>query len=81
MADPFFGELVRSGHIVPSAIYLVGTDPASFARYRDHSIGHFGARNVRVLRGVAPYVIEIKSQTDFFNTTGFGIASETDPPL
>lgn len=77
LADPFLGDLVRSGRISPSAIYLIVYDPREFPRYRDQSSMHFGARAVRVLRTAVPAVIEIRTQADFFNGTGFGIPGST----
>jgi hypothetical protein len=77
VADPFLGDLVRSGRISPSAVYLIVYDPREFPRFRDQSIVHFGAQAVRVLRAGSPQVIEIRTQADFFNATGLGIPSGT----
>jgi hypothetical protein len=77
LRDPFLNALVRSRRLRPSAIYLIVYDPAEFARYRDQSIIHFGSRNVRVLRIGPPSVIEIRTQADFFNGTGFGFPEST----
>jgi hypothetical protein len=73
LADPALAALVRGGHVDPAAIYLIVYDPKEFPRFRDQSIIHFRAENVHVLRRTAPYVIEIRTQTDFFNASGFGI--------
>jgi len=76
LADPFLDALVRSGRIVPSAIYVMVYDPREFPRFRDQSIIHFGARAVRVLRRALPSIIEIRSQIDFFNGSGLGITAD-----
>lgn len=76
LADPYLKQLVAAGRVAANAMYVVVYEPREFARLRDQALIHFGARNVRVLHGAAPGVIEIRTQSDFFNATGFGIPDD-----
>lgn len=76
VTDPALAALVRSGTVAPDATYIVVFDPRDFARLHEQSIIHFGARDVRVRRTGVPSILEVRTQVDFFNATGFGLPAD-----
>ncbi|HZV76515.1 MAG TPA: DUF5693 family protein [Candidatus Babeliales bacterium] len=71
--DPLLAELVRNHRIVPGAVYLLVSDPDTFARYRSQLQLHFMPKSVRVLRPTRPWLIEARTQIDYFNALALGI--------
>ena len=76
LSDPLLAALVRSNKIARNAVYLIVDDPAAYARYRQQLALHFEPKTVRVLRARKPWVIEVRTQIDYFNAIALGIPSE-----
>ncbi len=73
IADPLLAALVRTHRISQGAIYLLVSDPSTYDRYRTQLALHFTRKSVRILRPTRPWLIEVHSQIDYFNTLGLGI--------
>jgi hypothetical protein len=76
LADPLLQSLVRQNKIAPQAVYLIVEDPTTYARLRRQLALHFENKTVRVLRAQRPWLIEVRTQIDYFNTVGLGIPQE-----
>jgi hypothetical protein len=76
IADPLLAALVRSNKIARNAVYLIVDDPAAYARYRQQFALNFEPKTVRVLRNTKPWVLEIRTQIDYFNAMALGIPSD-----
>jgi hypothetical protein len=76
LSDPTLLSLVRANKVGADEVYLLVYDDATYARYREQLPLHFEAKSIRVLHATKPYVIALRSQIDYFNTTGLGIPSE-----
>ena len=74
--DPLLAGLVRTHRMVPGAVYLLVSDPSTYHRYRSQLALHFMPRSVRVLRTTQPWLIEVHTQIDYFNTIGLGIPTD-----
>ncbi|HEY5427007.1 MAG TPA: DUF5693 family protein [Candidatus Tumulicola sp.] len=74
--DPLLAALVAGKRIAPGAVYLLVSDPSVYRRYRAQLALHFTPRSVRVLRPTRPWLIEVRTQIDYFNTTGLGIPTD-----
>jgi len=74
--DPLLARLVASGRVDPGAVYLLVDDALTFQRYRLQLGLHFAQRSVRVLRASRPWLIEVRTQIDYFNTTALGIPTD-----
>jgi hypothetical protein len=68
--------MVASNRIDPGAVYLLVDDPLTFQRYRLQLGLHFAPHSVRVLRTTRPWLIEVRTQIDYFNTTALGIPTD-----
>jgi hypothetical protein len=73
LSDPLLRQLVRSNRIARDAVYLLISDPVAYQRYRTQLPLHFEPASVRVLRATKPWLIEVRTQIDYFNTVGLGI--------
>ena len=76
ISDPLLATLVRTHRIVDGAVYLLVFDPFTYKRYRAALGLHFMPRSVRVLRATRPWLIEVRTQIDYFNTLGLGIPTD-----
>jgi len=76
LRDPLLARLASSGKIDLNAVYLVVTDRATFERYRTQLPLHFMAKSIHVLRDRFPWLIEVHTQIDYFNTEGLGIPTD-----
>ncbi|MFZ0364674.1 MAG: DUF5693 family protein, partial [Candidatus Cybelea sp.] len=76
IGDPLLATLVRTHRIVDGAVYLLVFDPSTYDRYRAALGLHFMPRSVRVLRATRPWLIEVRTQIDYFNTLGLGIPTD-----
>ncbi len=76
LSDSTLAALVASKRISPDAIYLIVYDRATYERYRRQLALHFEPKTVRVLRDRAPWLLEVRTQIDYFNNTGLGIPSD-----
>ncbi len=54
-------------------MYLLVYDKATFDRYMQQLPLHFERNSIRVLHASLPYVIALRTQIDYFNTTTLGI--------
>ena len=71
--DPLLAQLVASHRIRSGAVYLLVSDAATYQRYRAQLALHFMPRSVRVLRATRPWLIEVRTQIDYFNALALGI--------
>jgi len=76
IADPTLAELVRSKSIRPGAMYLLVYDRPTFERYLQQLPLHFERSGIRVLHASPPYVIALRTQSDYFNTASLGIPQD-----
>lgn len=73
LADRRLEALVHSGRIVPDDVYLVAYSKPSRDRYLREARLRLSAKSVRQITMAAPYVLELKTQLDFFGGLGLGI--------
>lgn len=71
--DPKLAQLLRNGQIDQGAVYLLVSDAATYHRYQTQLALHFAPRTVRYLRTTQPWLIEVRTQVDYFNATALGI--------
>ncbi|HET6275322.1 MAG TPA: DUF5693 family protein [Candidatus Cybelea sp.] len=71
--DPKLAQLLRNGQIDQGAVYLLVSDAATYHRYQTQLALHFARRTVRYLRTTQPWLIEVRTQVDYFNATALGI--------
>jgi hypothetical protein len=71
--DPLLARLVATHRIVNGAVYLLVFDDSTYHRYRRQLALHFEPRSVRVLRATKPWLIEVRTQIDYFNAMALGI--------
>jgi hypothetical protein len=74
--DPLLAALVASNKIDSGAVYLLVDDPLTYQRYRLQLGLHFEPRSVRVLRATRPWLIEVRTQIDYFNNIALGIPTD-----
>ena len=71
LADPRPAARGAASHASASthgAVYLLVSDPSAYHRYRTQLALHFMPKSVRVLRATRPWLIEVRTQIDYFNT-------------
>ena len=76
IADPTLSALVRSGRVRDGSVYLLVYDRPTFERYTQQLPLHFERSGISVLRASAPYIIAVRTQSDYFNTTALGIPAD-----
>jgi len=76
LAQPSLARLARERRIDRDAVYLVVYDPATFARYRAQLALRFEPKTVRVLSVGSPWIIEVRTQIDYFDAVGLGIPAD-----
>jgi hypothetical protein len=76
VADPLLASLMRTRRIDRSAIYLLVSDPSTYHRYRTQLALHFMPKSVKVLRATRPWLIEVRTQIDYFNAIALGIPTD-----
>jgi hypothetical protein len=74
--DPLLAQLVQRRRIVPGAVYLLVSDSSTYHRYRAALALHFMRKSVRILRATRPWLIEVRTQIDYFNGLALGIPTE-----
>ena len=76
LADPTLAGLLRAKAIVPDEVYLLVYDKPTFERYVEQLPLHFERSGIRVLHASLPYVIALRTQMDYFGSTGLGIPAD-----
>jgi hypothetical protein len=76
VADPTLAAVVGQHRVRPGSMYLVVYDKPTFERYMQQLPLHFEPKSITVLRTSPPYVIALRTQIDYFNTTSLGIPAE-----
>ncbi len=74
--DPLLAGLVRTHRIDQGAVYLLVSDPSTYQRYRTQLALHFMPRSIRIWRPTRPWLIEVRTQIDYFNAVALGIPTE-----
>ncbi len=76
LRDPLLAALARNGRLDPDAVYLIVTDRATYERYRTQLPLHFMPHSVRILRETFPWLIEVRTQLDYFDAESLGIPTD-----
>ncbi len=76
VSDPMLLALVHANKVRADEVYLLVYDDATYARYRAQLPLHFETQSIRVLHATRPYLIALRSQIDYFNSTGLGIPAD-----
>ncbi len=76
IADPLLARLVATRRIADGAVYMLVSDPSDYHRYRAQLALHFMPKSVRVLRSTRPWLLEVRTQIDYFNNTALGIPTD-----
>ena len=74
--DPLLAGLLRTKRLDLDAVYLLVSDASTFNRYRHQLPLLFMPKTVRILRARSPWVIEVRTQSDYFGTLAFGIPTD-----
>lgn len=74
--DPLLAGLLRTKRLDLDAVYLLVSNASTFNRYRHQLPLLFMPKTVRILRAHSPWVIEVRTQTDYFGTLAFGIPTD-----
>jgi hypothetical protein len=69
-------EVVRRGQVRAGSVYLLVYDKPTFERYMQQLPFHFERSGIQVLHNSIPYVISLRTQSDYFGSTGLGIPSD-----
>ncbi len=76
LTDPLLARLVREHKIARDAVYLAIYDASTYKRFRTQLALHFESKSVRVLRASKPWIIEVHTQIEYFDSTALGIPSD-----
>jgi hypothetical protein len=76
VADPTLAALVRADKVRPGSMYLLVYDRATFDRYMQQLPLHFERSSISILHDSPPYVIGLRTQADYFNTTALGVPAD-----
>lgn len=76
VSDPTLAGLLASRRIASGDVYLVVYDRSTFERYRAQLALHFDPKSVVMLHAREPWVIDVRTQIDYFNSTALGIPSD-----
>ena len=76
LASPILAKLVRDRKIDSNFEYLIVFNDQTYRRYLRDLPVRFGPRAIRLLSRTNPYVIAIRTQSDFFNAMGLGIPED-----
>jgi hypothetical protein len=76
VADPTLMALIRKNAVRPDEVYLLVYDDPTYARYRAQLPLHFEAKGIRIVHPTKPYVIALRTQMDYFGSTGLGIPQD-----
>ena len=74
--EPTLAALLARKDITPDELYLVIYDPAAVARYRTALGMHLGPHAVRTLHAIAPTILGVKTQSEYFSSLGMGVPAE-----
>ncbi len=76
LSDPLLQTLARTNRLSRDAVYIIVYDRATYDRYRRQLPLHFEPKTIRVLRASKPWIIEVRTQIDYFNNIGLGIPAD-----
>jgi hypothetical protein len=76
LRDPLLASLVAGRRVDAGAIYLLVFDPPTYRRYLAQLPLHFSPKSVRLLRASRPWLIQVHTQIDYFDTIGLGIPTD-----
>ncbi len=76
LSDPVLQGLARSNKLAHDAVYIIVYDRPTYDRYRRQLPLHFEPKTSRVLRATKPWIIEVRTQIDYFNNTALGIPDD-----
>jgi Family of unknown function (DUF5693) len=76
IANPTLSALVSSRHVRDGSVYLLVYDKATFRRYMQQLPLRFERSGITVLHAAAPYVIALRTQSDYFSTAALGIPAD-----
>lgn len=73
LSDPLLARLVRTGGIDRDAVYLIGSRLSTRDRLLRMLRLHLEPTSVRLLRAAPPWLIEARTEIDYFNQLSLGI--------
>ena len=76
VTNPTLADLVRRGRVRSGSMYLLVYDNATFRRYLQQLPLHFERSGISVLHATPPYVIALRTQSDYFNSATLGIPAD-----
>lgn len=76
LSDPALAATARNHTLSPDTVYIIVYDAPTLQRYLAALRTHLEPRNVRLLRARLPAIVAAKTQIDFFNSLGLGIADD-----
>jgi len=76
LANRTLAALVAAGSVRPESVYLLVNDKPTFERYMRQLHLHFEPSGIKVLSANTPFVISVRTQVDYFNTTALGIPTD-----
>jgi hypothetical protein len=74
--DPLLAGLLRTHRLDLDAVYLLVSDASTFNRYRQQLALRFMPKSVTILRKRQPWLIEVRTQVDYFDALAFGIPTD-----
>ncbi|MDQ2817354.1 MAG: DUF5693 family protein [Candidatus Eremiobacteraeota bacterium] len=81
LSDRTLRSLLAAHAIDASDVYISVYDGPTLARYLKVLRTQLQPKTVRVVRGTLPALIAVKTQLDFFNGLGLGIAADVSGPI
>jgi hypothetical protein len=76
LSNPTLANLVNSGKVREGSVYVLVYDKATFDRYMQQLPLHFEPSGIKVLHTGSPWVIAVRTQIDYFMSTGLGIPGD-----
>jgi hypothetical protein len=76
LSNPTLAALIAHNQVRTGSVYLLVYDKPTVDRYMQQLPRHFERSGIKVLHATAPYVIGVRTQIDYFNTTALGIPSD-----
>lgn len=76
LSNPTLAALVERRQVRSGSVYVLVYDKATFDRYMQQLPLHFERSGIKVLHDSAPYVIGVRTQIDYFNTTTLGVPAD-----
>lgn len=73
LADPTLATLHKAGKLRPGAVYIGIYDAPTYQRLRRQLPLHFAPASIRILHATYPWLIQVDTQINYFDTVALGI--------